>query len=316
MANQPHIYVRTLTAEQIVRLRTILEAQGWEMKVPPYTHWQARREKTVVTAYTSGKLTVQGRELENFVLFILEPEILQEAGFGYEDAAPEAGLPAEFTPHGGSDESGKGDYFGPLVIAAVYTDRRAAEQLLELGVRDSKAIKSDPKIRRIATAIPAIVNHRFAVVTIGPEAYNRLYAKIGNVNRMLAWGHARAIENLLQKAPECTAVLADQFGNEALIKNALLQQGRQITLSQRTKAESDIAVAAASIMARNAFVAGLEQLDRLAGSPLPKGAGTKVEQTARELVARHGESILTRVAKTHFRTTAKVLGRETDPNYC
>ena len=309
-----NIYVRELTAEQIGQLKEILDLQGWEMKLPPYTYWQARRDKTIVTAYCSGKLTVQGQGLEDFVLFILEPEILHEAGFGYAPPSPTVDPLAEFSPHAGIDESGKGDYFGPLVISAVYADRRAAEELLALGVKDSKAIKSDNKIRQIAEKIPAIVHYRFSLVSIGPEAYNRMYAKIGNVNRMLAWGHARALENLLEKTPECTAVLADKFGDERLIQNALLEKGRQIELQQRTKAESDIAVAAASIMARNGFVTGLERLAQAIGSTLPKGANPAVEEAARDIVARLGEDALSRVAKMHFRTTGKVLGTETDPD--
>ena len=305
-----HIYVKELTPDQIVRLKAILDAQAWDIKVPPYTHWQARRDKTIVTAYQSGKLTVQGQGLEDFVLFILEPEILHEASFGYDDPTPVADPLADFTAHAGIDESGKGDYFGPLVVAAVFVTPDNAQRLLDLGVKDSKAIKSDNKIRQIAEKIPFIVDHKFAIVAIGPEAYNRLYAQIGNVNRMLAWGHARALENLLEKAPECRDVLADKFGDDRLIQIALLKKGREITLSQRTKAESDIAVAAASIMARNGFVSGMEKLGRELDMTIPKGANPAVIDAARQIVARHGETALPRFVKMHFQTTSKVLAPE------
>ncbi len=307
-----HIYVRELTPGQIVALKEILDAQAWEMRIPPYTHWQARREKTIVTAYLSGKLTVQGQGLEDFVLYILEPEILHEASFGYGEPVPETDPLQGYVAHAGIDESGKGDYFGPLVIAAVYVAPEQARELLSLGVRDSKAIKSDKKIREIADKIPRIVNYKFALVSIGPEAYNRLYSQIGNVNRMLAWGHARALENLLEKAPECRNVLADKFGDERLIQNALLKKGREIELQQRTKAESDIAVAAASIMARNGFVAGMEKLGQEAGMTIPKGANAMVIEAARMIAGRFGVDTLSRFVKMHFQTTAKVLSSSTD----
>lgn len=308
-APKSNIYVKELTPEQIVALKVILDAQAWEMKTPPYTHWQAKREKTIVTAYCSGKLTVQGQGFEDFILFILEPEILHEAGFGYEEPEPETDPLEDFVAHAGIDESGKGDYFGPLVIAAVFVEKDDVQLLLDLGVKDSKAIKSDKKIQEIAAKIPQIVRGKLAVVTLGPEAYNRLYAGFHNLNRMLAWGHARALENLLEKAPECRNVLADKFGDERLIKNALLEKGRQIELQQRTKAESDIAVAAASIMARSGFVYGMNKLSETLGMTIPKGASAAVIEAGCQTVAKVGPEELHRFVKMHFQTTNTVLER-------
>ncbi len=307
MAKKVNTYVKELTPEQIKKLENILIPQGWEMREIPYAHWQARMDKTTITAYQSGKLTVQGKGLEDFVLYILEPEILKEASFGYENEEEENPL-EDFTPHAGTDESGKGDYFGPLVISSVYADLDSAKQLLDIGVRDSKAIKSDKKIAGLAAQVTKIVKGKFAIVTIGPEAYNRMYEQFGNLNRMLAWGHARALENLLEKVPECTSALSDKFGDERLIQNALMKNGRNIELFQRTKAESDIAVAAASILARNAFVAKMAAFENELGFTVPKGANPAVVEAARKVVAANGQDALRQYVKLHFKTTEKVIG--------
>ncbi|MBN2640530.1 MAG: ribonuclease HIII [Victivallales bacterium] len=309
MPQKVSVYVKQLTLEQINKLHDILVPRGWEMKAIPYAHWQARLDKTSVTAYESGKLTVQGKGMEDFIIFTLEPEILQEASFGYELGmdTPETDPLEGFEPHAGIDESGKGDYFGPLVIAGVYADYNSARQLVELGVKDSKAIKSDKKIATMAPQIMRIVQGKFAIVTIGPEAYNRMYSQFANLNKMLAWGHARTIENLLEKAPECNKALSDKFANERLIENALLENGRKLELTQRTKAESDVAVAAASILARNAFVAKMDAFSRELDMEIPKGASAAVIQTARTIVGQFGDETLKRYAKMHFKTTEKVF---------
>ncbi len=313
--NKKSFYVCELSVEQIKQLESILKERCWVFKEVPYAHWQAALDKTSVTAYLSGKTTVQGKNLEELVLYLIEPEILKSAGFGYEEllgaaddsvkAEPEPEEP--FTPHGGIDESGKGDFFGPLVIAAVFADDVTQKKYREIGVRDSKTIKSGKKIKEMANAIRNASGGKFVVVTIGPESYNRLYDKIGNLNRLLAWGHARAIENLLEKAPECPRMLSDKFGSEHLIRNALLKNGRNVKLEQRTKAESDVAVAAASILARDMFLNQMDKLGSALHLELPRGASPAVETVARELVARHGAGELGKYAKLHFKTLEKVL---------
>jgi ribonuclease HIII len=202
----------------------------------------------------------------------------------------------------GIDESGKGDYFGPLVIAAVHVTPRIAQDLLALNVRDSKKI-SDGMIKTLAVDIKTLCRH--TVVAIGPERYNELYAKIGNLNRLLAWGHARALENLLEQVP-CNRAIADQFGDKQLIIRALQEKGKQIILEQRHKGEEDIAVAAASIVARDEFVRRLFRLSAEFGVPLPKGASPAVEAAARLVLHRYGQEGLAKVAKLHFKTTQKV----------
>lgn len=301
-------YVCTLTQEQIEQFRQALEDRNWSFGEAPYAHWQAKQDKTSIVAYSSGKVTVQGRGTPDIIQFVLEPYILHEARYGYENDLAEVENPQMFEPHAGIDESGKGDYFGPLVIAAAYVEKETARRLLEIGVTDSKAIKSDRRIADIAQETISLLRGQFALITIGPEAYNRMYAKIGNVNRMLAWGHAQALENLLEKVPTCPRAISDQFGRKETVIRALKERGRAIELEQRTKAEADIAVAAASILARHEFVRRLEMLGKTAGHTLPKGAGSHVLALAKEFAADGGEERLGKIAKLHFRTTRQALG--------
>ncbi len=308
MAKKTTAYVVEIHEKQVRALEEILRRKGWEFSAKPYAYWQAAGEGAVVAAYRSGKLVVQGRGTEEFVQFLLEPEVLHTARFGYEHVLAEVENPGMFQPHGGVDESGKGDYFGPLVIAAVFVDSQIARKLLEAGVKDSKKIKSDKAIHALADGIRSIVGGRFALVAIGPEAYNRLYEKLANLNRLLAWAHARAIENLLEKVPDCPRAVSDQFGNPKTVERALLQRGRRIEIEQYPRAERDVAVAAASILARSEFVRRLERLGNEFGLRLPKGAGPAVVAAARALVEKAGVSGLRRVAKVHFKTTQKVIG--------
>ncbi len=203
----------------------------------------------------------------------------------------------------GIDESGKGDYFGPLVIAAVFVDATTQGELKLMEVRDSKKI-SDGRILEMAPDIKTICPH--SVIAIGPQKYNELYAKIKNLNRLLAWGHAKALENLLERVP-CERAISDQFGNERLILNVLQEKGRKIVLEQRPKAESDLAVAAASILARAEFLLRLKRLSGEVGTTLPKGASPAVELAAKMIIKKHGRDRLGTVAKLHFKTTQAVL---------
>ncbi|HET8761575.1 MAG TPA: ribonuclease HIII [Nitrospiria bacterium] len=204
----------------------------------------------------------------------------------------------------GVDESGKGDYFGPLVIAAVCVDDETASMLRTSGVRDSKTL-SDRTIADLAKEIEGLC--RTSVVAIGPARYNELYNKFKNLNRLLGWGHARAIENVLEAGCPASHAISDQFGDERFITSALMEKGRTIRLTQRPRAEEDVAVAAASIMARAEFVKRLDRLSDEAGLTLPKGASNLVDAAAKRLVRAKGKDALTAFAKVHFKTTAKVL---------
>ena len=297
-------YVCTVTEEQAEQLRLLLDGRGWKFSEQPYARWKAVLEKTNVVAYNSGKLTVQGGGTEDFVTFLLEPEILHTFTFGYEEEPAEEAV----DPHGGVDESGKGDFFGPLCIAGVYADEVTGPKLRAIGCCDSKLIKSSKKIMELSAGIREIAGNGWTAVVIGPESYNRLYAKFGNLNRLLAWGHARVIENLREKVPACPRMLSDKFADERLIRRALLTRGREIRLDQRTKAESDVAVAAASILSREQFLRGMAKLEAEFGIELPRGAGPQVKAAGRSLMERFGASVFERCAKTHFKTWNELTG--------
>ena len=227
--------------------------------------------------------------------------MLGEARLGYEHILNPDMIAARI----GVDESGKGDFFGPLVVAGVYLDADTAMAMHELGVKDSKQISSDKRIGELAKEIRAAT--KWTVVPIGNESYNRLQAQMGNVNNLLGWGHARVIENLLAKVPGATKAISDQFGNRTIIQRALMERGRKIELVQRHKAESDLAVAAASILARDEFVRRLRLLGKEVGLALPKGASQAVIAAGIALVKKHGAPALSKVAKMHFRTAQTVL---------
>jgi ribonuclease HIII len=297
------LYTTLLTPAQAAKLKRLLQEEGYKFEARPYTLYLAQKDKLTVAVYEKGpKAVIQGRGTEDFVRFRLEPEILGEAKLGYEEVLN----PEMFEPHFGIDESGKGDFFGPLVIAGVYVDRDLARRFQELGITDSKRISSDKRIRDLASGIRKSGATQ-SVVTIGPDRYNALFLKIGNLNRLLAWGHARVIENLCAARPECPRALSDKFADVRVLQRALMQKGRSILLDQRTKAESDYAVAAASILAREKFIDWLDAAGKRLGVPLPRGVSGPVKEAARKIAETGGRDALTSVAKMHFKTAAEVL---------
>jgi len=297
------IYTSPLTAAQADKLKSILLRDGWTFTPKPYTLFYAQKNKLTIAVYEKGpKVVIQGKDTRDFVTFTLEPEVLGEAKLGYE----EVHNPERFEPHFGIDESGKGDFFGPLVIAGVYSDKSIAHRFMEMGVQDSKNIKSDKKIRDLAKGIRNTPGAISKLVFIPPIKYNELVAKFHNLNRLLAWGHARAIEDLLGLRPDCPRALSDQFARPEVIKRQLMEKGRGIILEQRTKAESDPAVAAASILAREAFIDWMDQTGRKYGKPFLRGASAQVKKLGADLVAAHGPEILREIAKVHFKTASEI----------
>src|SRR5881398_4260630 len=296
-------YTHALTKDQATELRALLEEIGFEFSPKQYTLFFAQKNKLSVAVYEKGpKVLVQGRGVEEFVQFELEPKILGEAKLGYE----ELHSPEMFEPHFGVDESGKGDFFGPLVIAGAYVDRGIARKLLDGGVVDSKRIGSDARIHALADAIRKESLGLTDTVLFGPAKYNELYEKFGNLNKLLGWGHARVIENLLAKKPACPRSLSDQFADARVINASLLKHGRKIAIEQRPRAESDIAVAAASILAREAFINWLEREGKKLGMRLERGVSPAVKTTAEKLAESKGAGVLREVAKVHFRTAHAV----------
>ncbi|NIO49546.1 MAG: ribonuclease HIII [Candidatus Aminicenantes bacterium] len=203
----------------------------------------------------------------------------------------------------GTDESGKGDYFGPLVVAGVFVPEEQQNVLIELGIKDSKKI-SDNRVSELAALLRKGYKH--SLVAIGPERYNELYTKLRNLNRILAWAHSRAIENILEEV-NCSVAVTDQFGDKSFVLNALMKKGKEIELIQRPKAEEDLAVAAASILARAEFLKRLYFHSQDVGIDLPKGSSSLVEEAGLRLIKLHKVGILDKVAKKHFKLTRRIL---------
>lgn len=311
-----------LTEEQQELLLGIMVSGNYRKREVPYSLWSIEGNKFNATLYSKEKhgrrkLCIQGSGAEDFVLFTLEPLVLGAASLGYEkELSPES-----FAPHAGSDESGKGDYFGPLVVCCAYADETLLDEMRKMGVKDCKKM-SDKAVLGAGFKLRELLGpKRFRVVKLSPSSYNRLYAKMRNINRMLAWCHATAIEDLLSENPNVQRVVIDQFSyTKDTITRALKPLGKKAEIVQMHKAESDIAVAAASVIARELFLRDmLKMRDELFGVPKPEEESTwpnvpagssdpRVRALAEEMVAKHGAVWLMNHAKAHFQTTDKVLG--------
>jgi len=307
-------YTCKLTDDQASALDAALRARQWKVRTVPYARFAFESDKTNLVFYESGKLVVQGRGTQEFIEFVLEPEILKQARLGYETLLN----PELLLPRIGVDESGKGDFFGPLCIAGAYINESVIKAWQDAGIRDSKNISSDKKIGELAEKIRKTPGCVVNTVVIGNEAYNRLYAKMKSVNAILAWGHARVIENLMaqrhQMNPVPVKAISDQFAaSKDVIAKALMSLGREIELVQRHKAEEDLAVAAASILARDGFVTGLAKLEKQFNVELPKGASTAVDAAAKKFVETQGAENLSKIAKVHFRTALRAQGLPEPP---
>jgi ribonuclease HIII len=307
-------YTCKLDEGQASALRAHLNAHGFEFRGVPYARFAAAKDKLTVVFYESGKLVVQGKGTQEFVEFVLEPEILKQVKLGYEEVLN----PDLLLPRFGVDESGKGDFFGPLCVAGVYVNESVVRAWKDSGIRDSKHITSDKRIAEFADLIRGTPGCITSVVPIGNEAYNRLYAKMKSVNTLLAWGHARVIENLLLQKhrmnPEPVRAISDQFASSKdVVAKSLMSLGRAIELVQRHRAEEDVAVAAASILARHEFVTRLAAIEKQFGMNLPKGASAQVDAAAKEFLAKHGVANLSKVAKMHFRTALRAQGLPEPP---
>jgi len=308
------IHTCKLTDDQASALLAALKARNWKPRTVPYARFAFESDKTNIVFYESGKLVVQGKGTAEFVEFVLEPEILKEVKLGYETVLN----PELLLPRIGVDESGKGDFFGPLSIAGVYVNESVINAWKEIGIRDSKNISSDKKIAELADKIRKTPGCVVDSVVVGNEAYNRLYEKMKSVNTLLAWGHARVIENLMGKRyqmnPAPVKAISDQFAaSKSVIEKALMKEGKELQLVQRHKAEEDIAVAAASILARDEFVKGLAKLEHQFAMKFPKGAGELVDKAAKGFVATRGAGELQKVSKLHFRTALRAQGLPEPP---
>jgi ribonuclease HIII len=285
--------------ERAEDLRASLVKGGFKLDSRPHALFFAQRPGVALTAYASGKLLLTGEQAEEYA------GILSGAGLARPEPAPILPTTAAFTPHVGSDESGKGDYFGPLCVAAVHVpDAQTAALLVSKGVRDSKLVP-DAEAALLASLVRAKCPH--AVHVLAPPLYNEVYDRFGNLNTLLADCHGRALERLLaQTGP--VPVVVDQFARPEVLLRRLGEKARGVEVTQAVRAESDVAVAAASLVARAEFLAGLAQLEVQHGLRLPKGAGVPVVRAAREMAAKGGKTLLRQVAKLHFATTQAALG--------
>ena len=280
-------------------LRFELERAGFQFLDFDYTFWRATNRKHTLTLYRSGKLLMQGKDVERLSHF------LANRGLVLSESYPIRPAKQGISEWIGTDESGKGDYFGPLVIAGVLLTPETRKELITIGVKDSKRL-SDKLINRFAPRIRNLCLH--SIIAISPSQYNKAHETLQDAKhyRILAWGHARAIEDILERET-CSHAISDQFGDERFLKNALMEKGRKISLEQRPHAEDDIAVASASILARNEYMIRLNALSIEYSIDLSPGASHKIIQIGREFVFRHGADKLKEVAKIHFITTQHIL---------
>ena len=312
-------YTFELTNDQQEILLGIMVNGNYRRREVPYSLYSIEGDHFNATLYEkekhgNRKLCVQGSKAQDFVEFQLEPNGVVPVSLGYEKVLN----PELFSAHAGSDESGKGDYFGPLVVCCAFTDERLSDEMQKLGVKDCKQM-TDKAVLSVGSQLRQLLGpDGYAVVKLGPAAYNRLYAKMKNINRMLAWAHGTAIEELLTKRSGCTRVVVDQFApTEATIQRALKPLGRAAKVEQRHKAESDIAVAAASVIARELFIrdvlkmseeCGDERQDQKEQFRIPMGSSDpRVRSLAEEMVRKNGPVWLMNHCKAHFQTTDKVL---------
>ncbi len=311
--NAPKLSLKTveLSPAEVQKLRAWCDRQLWEFFSVPYAEFACRNDarKVVLTVYPPkkpgrpAKLVVSGKGTEEFIQFVLEPEITGVAQLGYDEVLH----PEWYELHAGMDESGKGDLFGPVVTAAVIADGEAVRAWVKAGVKDSKAL-SDNTVLELDQLIQKTEGAVVKTTWIGMEKYNQLMAKPrANLNHLLAWLHSRSLLAALAVKSAPWGML-DQFSSQPLVQRQLKKDGITFDLRMQTKAEADPVVAAASVCARAEFLRRLQSLSKLAGERLLFGAGSEVKEQGFRLVSRHGPDFLPQIAKMHFRTASEILG--------
>jgi ribonuclease HIII len=298
-------YTVKLDDAQMEKLKAILVARGWTPFEVAYTRFAFKADhlKVNVSAYTSGKVVVAGKGTEDFVRDVIEPEVTSAAKLGYDEVLH----PDWFESHAGCDESGKGDFFGPVIAATVIADRPAIETWIKAGVKDSKKI-AELQIIKLDQIIRETKGVAVRTCFCGMPKYNELMSRPhANLNRLLAWQHATALEQALA-AKRVPWGLLDQFSKQPLTQRELTKKGvKDFELKMRTKAEEDPVVAAASIVARAEFQRQMAMLSKKFGARLQKGAGPLVKEQAAQIMQKFGARALGDFAKLHFRTAYEVV---------
>jgi ribonuclease HIII len=294
--------VVAVTAQEAASLQAYLQQQlppDAEWRAVPHARFSVKALGVLVTCYHSGKLVVQGRGLDAFETRFLDSLGASPAGGSSSPAAS-----PNQDPRIGSDESGKGDYFGPLVVAAAYADPEQVRWLRAANVADSKTV-SDSRAQTLAAQIESTLDCR--VVSLMPEQYNKRHGEVGNLNVLLAALHAEVLAPLIQAHGLDQVVMVDKFAAPKLVQTALTDLGVWPTrLLCETKAERYPVVAAASLLARSAFLRGLAECADLCGTDLHKGAGAPVDRAGRRVLEIGGRKLLAKAAKIHFRNTSKI----------
>lgn len=295
---KPSSFVTKVDVALADKMKQDLTEQGFQLTRPAHTLFSAKKTGVSCTLYQSGKLLVQGKDMGTFIEFYLEPQILKDFSYTHQETL------VDTTPRIGCDEAGKGDFFGHLTAAAVYADQGGIQELIKMGVKDSKSM-NDTTILSLGRKIEK--NFPCHIVAIGPEKYNEIYPKFGNLNQLLAWAHASCIEQLVAKT-HCREVIIDQFAYESVMENAVRRKKLELQMTQRTKGEGDVVVAAASIVARKNFVEKLEALERKYEVSLPKGGSSpKVIRAGKHFIAKYGVEKLGLVGKLHFKTKDSII---------
>jgi ribonuclease HIII len=278
------------------RLERELQGGDFERRSVEHARFSVKGEGVVATLYRSGKLVLQGSEVRTFAERYLADARAAQAEARLAEAPIQVGERTLI----GSDEAGKGDYFGPLVVVAVRAGPQERAELVEAGVADSKTL-SDERVRVLAPALER--RYAFAAEVLEPADYNREHPRYKSLNPLLAELHARCIRKLAEPG---ALVLVDKFADEELVASRLA--GLDVELHQRTRAEREPVVAAASVIARNLFLEGLRKLSEESAVELHKGAGEPTDRAARAFVELHGREALARVAKLHFKNTQRIRG--------
>ncbi|MGE6628944.1 ribonuclease HIII [Bacillus sp. NPDC077027] len=295
------------TPEDVSKIKHFYSKQLTDT-VPQGALFQAKVPGCTITAYRSGKILFQGKQAEaecrQFGIRQQEPTVKTAKAQATNQYSPPQNIASMSVI--GSDEVGTGDYFGPMTVCAAYVDSSHLALMKELGVKDSKGLK-DPQIVNIAKDL--IQTIPYSLLVLRNEKYNEMQAKGMSQGKMKALLHNQVITSVLNKMdgkkPE--AILIDQFAEPGIYFRHLA--GKKVIRERTyfsTKAEGiHLSVAAASIIARYAFLIEMDQLSNAAGFDIPKGAGSHVDQAAAKLIKRKGEEALNQFTKLHFANTQK-----------
>ncbi|MCB9529259.1 MAG: ribonuclease HIII [bacterium] len=296
-------YTIKLDPIEAPKTRRFFEEHGFELREAPHAFWQARGPDCIATFYTSGKLLLQGKEADVYRGLMGDETPEARPYWRALQKHPKPGPVAWI----GTDEAGKGDYFGPLTVAGVIVRPDDLEILATLGVDDSKAV-ADGKVAELDKQIQGLCASE--VLYISPATYNRMHSQMRTVNAVMAWAHAKVIHALLARTEGTRPdwILTDRFADDRVMVRALGELPAGVRFAQWPKAEEDPAVAAASVLARAAYLRGLASLSKRFGVALHGGAGAPALAAGRRFLATVGREQLGEVAKLHFDTTRQIGG--------